>query len=124
MGMRKERRLQETNAKKKKFITILIIILLVILSFFYVKSKLSKTSSKEISTSYSANSSEIIEGKKVREAMNAMRSLYKEESASELKDDLDIDKLREVKKSVDKLDNGKLKNQLMKQLNKIKKQIS
>ncbi|WP_270279726.1 toxin Cry1Ac domain D-VI-related protein [Vagococcus bubulae] len=124
MGMRKERRLQESNSKKKKMIKIIIILLCIVISIFYINLKISKTTSKEPSTSYSANSSDIVEGKKVREAMNAMRSLYKEESPKELKNNLDMETLKEVKKSVDKLDNGKLKDQLINQLNKIREQIN
>ena len=124
MGMRRERRLQETTSKKKKIIKINIILLFIVFSVFYAKSKISKTITKEPSTSYNVNSSDIVEGKKVRDAMSAMRDLYEEGSPKKLKNDLDMETLKKVKKSVDKLDNGKLKDQLMDQLNQIREQIN
>jgi len=120
--MRKENRLQTSKTKRNKIIPILIILVVLLIcgvGFFQFKTSSDKAHQKNVETTQST----INEGQVVREAMSAMASLYENSSSKELKSGLKKSDLISVKKSVDKLEDGKLKKELTKQLNKIEKQI-
>ena len=124
--MRKEKRMQTSKKKKNKItkvLIVLVIILICILSFFFIKSTSKKDVPKKQIQSNTLSSSEVQQGKNIREAMNSVINLYEDPSEKKLKQNLNASDIKKVKKSIDKLEDGNLKKELNKRIDEINAEI-
>jgi len=124
LSIRKENRLQNSQTKKRKLITVLVVLIFLVVcsvSFFLVKSHINQKNAEISKQTEMSLAKE--EGKNVREAMSAMSNLYEDSSKLTLKPGLKKSDLNSVKESIDKLEDGKLKTELINQLNKIQSKI-
>lgn len=108
---------------KNKLILLVAAVLIVLVGGFGYQQMKSNSEAKKAEAEQVKKDKEVESGKETREAMTSVSDLYVNISKNELRTDIKDSELKKAKDSISKLEDGKLKDGLTKQLKDVEKEV-